>query len=725
MPESEFVVVASGGFDGCVACGFPELHDVEVWRELDGKVMGGDAEVLSEGRHRVVMLPFKSEGKDVKVAVKRFGCQSGWKDRYDRRRGTKARRSFDAAKRLNERDVRTPAPLAYMNRWEDGRLVESYFLSVYGDGMTCFRDELFQIYEEGQDLHRLVELLSGVGAFVREMHDAGFCHRDLGNQNIFMRRSADGGWHDFQTLDLNRGRLRDSLRLDERARDFDRMILPGVPLWILLSEYWQKEPEPAFLKAVRKYRVRYQLRARSHRWRHPFRKPRKGKLYPEMGDIWLWDDRSAQAAIVMLPRERKKAYPRGRLWDVVRANARAGLGVWRIFREEQEQAWQRPVELSGRIGMSLEATGIDFGKQRELLERLGRIPVLVRFCHHEDASQWEQTADHVRDLHEAGHEVMLAILQDRRAVKDPEGWREFLGRVMELTDGLVTVVEVCHAVNRMKWGVHSAREQAVLLEPLNELQQRYPAVRFTGPACIDFEFHYVVAALDGVPEGVTLDALSHHLYVDRRGAPENFQGKFSLLEKCSLLRAIAKWSDRCGDEVIVSEVNWPVEGSGVWSPVDATYLPPWRTPHHLNVREDLQGAYMLRYYVIALCSGMVDRVFWWRLVSHGFGLVDERAEGGWHERSGYRMLEYFLKILGKATFLEKISDEDGVYLLKFQTGKEIWMMGWANGRTRTGPLPFRFEEARDALGEPLGAEVELADLPVYFSGVSKAKGAGA
>ncbi len=72
----------------------------------------------------MVMLPFKSEGEDVRVAVKRFGCQSGWKDRYDRRRGTKARRSFDAAKRLNEYDVGTPAPLAYMNRWKDGRLVE-------------------------------------------------------------------------------------------------------------------------------------------------------------------------------------------------------------------------------------------------------------------------------------------------------------------------------------------------------------------------------------------------------------------------------------------------------------------------------------------------------------------------------------------------------------------------------------------------------------------------
>lgn len=724
MPEREFVVFASGGYDGCVAGRFPELQDVAVWRELDGRVMGDDAEVLSEGRHRVALLPFRVDGREVKVAVKRFGRQSGWKDRFDRRRGTKARRSFEAARRLDENGVGTPEPLAYMDRWENGRLVESFFLAVYEDGMTCFRDELFHLYEEDPDLHRLVELLSGVAGFVRRMHEAGFAHRDLGNQNIFMRRTANGGWCDFQTLDLNRGRMKETLTRDERARDFDRMILPGVPLWILLSEYGQQEPEPAFLKAVRKYRSRFQLSVRSHRWRHPFRKLRKRKSYPEMEDIWLWDERSAQAAIVLMRKERKKAYPRGRGWDVVRAGMRAGLGVRKAYKEELERAWQKPVELAGRIGMALEASGMDFGKQRDLLARLGKLPVLVRFCHHEDVAQWERTAGYVRELHAAGHEVMLAILQDRRAVKEPDAWREFLERVLRLTDGLVTTVELCHATNRMKWGVHSAREQALLLEPLVALQRKYPALRFTGPACIDFEFHYVVTALDRMPEGLRLAGLSHHLYVDRRGAPENRQGKFSLLEKCAFLRAIARWSDRCGDEVIVSEFNWPVEGSGVWSPVDATYLPPWRTASGLNVSEDLQGAYMLRYYVIALCSGLVDRAYWWRLVSHGFGLVDERAEGGWRERSGYRMLVRFLELLREATFVEKLPAEDGVYLLKFRTGEETCVMGWANGRTWTGPLPFQFAEARDALGEPFGEEVELGDLPVYFLGISAIEGSG-
>ena len=156
--------------------------------------------------------------------------------------------------------------------------------------------------------------------------------------------------------------------------------------------------------------------------------------------------------------------------------------------------------------------------------------------------------------------------------------------------------------------------------------------------------------------------------------------------------------------------------------MDATYLPSWRTASALNVPEDLQGAFMLRFYVIALCSGLVDRAYWWRLVSHGFGLVDERAEGGWRERAGYGMLVHFLKTLGEATFLEKLPAEEGCHLLKFRAGEDTLVMGWANGRTWAGALPFRFAEVRDAVGAPLGGEVALGDLPVYFLGVSEAGG---
>jgi hypothetical protein len=365
--------------------------------------------------------------------------------------------------------------------------------------------------------------------------------------------------------------------------------------------------------------------------------------------------------------------------------------------------------------MALEPADLEFEPQLNFLKSLGKIPVLLRFGHHEGKEQWEKTLRILDDLHEKGHEIMIAILQDRRAVFEPDSWRGFLEFVIERVEGKVTMVEVCHVVNRVKWGVHNLNELAALLKPVVELKRQYGKVRFSGPACIDFEYHFVVASLAATPVGLNYDALSHHLYVDRRGAPENKQGKFGIVEKAALLKAIAVKSNRCEDKVIVSEVNWPLEGSGVWSPVAASYLLPGARGSRVHVSEEKYGCFMLRYLALTLCSGLVDQVYWWRLVSHGFGLVDERAEGGWRERVGFKILVVFLRELGEATFVEKLETEEGFYALRFERERGQVTMMWGNGRTFAGPWSQKFTSVLNALGEEIEL-TEVGDSPVYLIG---------
>ena len=81
---------------------------------------------LALGRHQVVVIDFQYEGTMRPIAVKYFGKQSGWKDRYDRKRGSKAARSFKAASFLEKNKICTPPALAYFERWEKGRLAESF-----------------------------------------------------------------------------------------------------------------------------------------------------------------------------------------------------------------------------------------------------------------------------------------------------------------------------------------------------------------------------------------------------------------------------------------------------------------------------------------------------------------------------------------------------------------------------------------------------------------------
>jgi len=185
------------------------------------------------------------------------------------------------------------------------------------------------------------------------------------------------------------------------------------------------------------------------------------------------------------------------------------------------------------------------------------------------------------------------------------------------------------------------------------------------------------------------------------------------VEKCALLKAIAQYSKVCDERVVVSEVNWPIKGTGIWSPVDAGYQAPDFAGSELNVSEADYGHFMLRYLVLSLCSGFVDQVYWWRLVAHGFGLIDERAEGGWRPRPGFEMLTYFLKLLGDATFVEKLETEKDLYALRFEKNDQEIVMIWANGREYSGKWPCRVEEVRDVFGKETSLGV-VHGSPIYL-----------
>ncbi len=708
--------VKIGKFKGELSSEFCERFEGWSPDELAELIAREEEGLIAAGRHRVVVLPFELRGGVVRVAVKAFGRQGRLKDRYDARRGSKAARSFRAADFLTRGGAGTPTPIGYLERWEGGRLAESYYLSVYVEGLLSFKDELVMLYREDPRTERLVSLLRHVAGAIRAMHDVGFCHRDLGNQNIELERPQAGEmWGRVCFIDLNRGRMREGLSAVERARDFARIRIPGAFFDVFVVLYWGGSAPKSFLKKMGKMRRRFRRWEATRKWRHPFRKSQQGPGLREMKakDIWVWDEKTAQASVMLNRMERQQAHSKSKYLSLAKSVLSSGGAVWRNYGELLPQAFSKRVSLAGKIGMSLEMADLDLAKQVDFLDELGKIPVLVRFCHHEGREQWERSLEDLARIHARGHALRVAILQDRRAVLEPDSWREFLECVLPNCAELVEGVEICHAVNRSKWGVHSPEEQAQLLEPVVDILRRFPQVKVTGPACIDFEYHFVIAALDKTPRGLRYEALSHHLYVDRRGAPENKQGVFGVVEKCALLRAIARYSPHCEERVIISEVNWPVKGSGIYSPVDATFMSAEQPESQLNVSEKDYGSFMLRYLVLALCSGYVDEVYWWRLVAHGFGLVDERAEGGWRARPGFAMLKYFLETLGDATFIQRLETEEDVYALRFEVSDGELVMGWVNGGRAAPSWSLEGAQCYDAFGNEQEAG-ELSDEPSYF-----------
>lgn len=686
--------------------------------------------IHSEGRNRVVTLAMETALGVQEITIKQFSRPFWLKGLWDGLFGSKAARSWSIACHLAHRGVGTPAPVGYLERWRGGSVRDCYYLSIHQSGMTTFRDELIRLYRKDPLCSRLMSLLQCVGDAVRGLHTAGVLHYDLGNQNILLRRYDDKTWGDVQFIDLNRARFVSAPTLRQRARDLSRLTIPSDFMRVFEAMYLDARPPKAFKRWQRFFRRLFAWHTHTRRWRHPWRERRirrkadPASTYPPEKDIWIWDDRSAQAISTMLVRDRNRYYPVDNIFRIAASSLRSWQPLTAAYRRLKQTAYSRPVAMEGRLAMAMEPNPSTMDRELQLLEGLGpKVPVLLRFYHHQTDSEWAFTTGVARQLKDAGHSITIALVQDRRAVLEPGRWMNFTENIVGSLADIADWVEVGHAINRVKWGLWGLKEYEQLLTPMVDLAARHPRLRWMGPAVIDFEYPFLMAALQSCAKTFRFQALSHHLYVDRRGAPENRQGRYSAEEKFIMGKAIAETQGIEGGRFVVSEVNWPLKGTGVYSPVGSPYVMPGIRRHDPNVSEKEYGNYMVRYCVSALASGMVERVYWWRLVAHGFGLVDDRDPGGeWRIRPAYHQWSSMIRHLGNATFIRRLPSPPQTVLVMFQqpSGRNI-VVGYAVGGDVSIELPFTCEEGYDGIGEALACKTRnfcLTGHPVFFLGVT-------
>lgn len=676
-----------------------------------------------------------SGDKRLPVHVKCFERRGRVKDAWDRSAGSRARRSWKIALEMRERGIGTPRPLAFLERWEGGRLLESYLFTELQKDARTFKDELIRLYTADPECAKIMALLECVAKETRRMHDAGFFHRDLGNQNILVRPADSAGWGDVQFVDLNRARVTRSVSIADRAFDISRIALPSDFLRVFKEMYFGDIVPDEFQERESTYRKRFFLHTRSRAWRHPFRNRAERRAMdgkqecPDGRDIWVWDERSAQAISPFTARDRRRYLSIRSHLRVAAATIGGAAAVIRSYRATMARCFRDPVELDGRIGVAISPAPETLERELSLLRPLGRIPVMLRFYRHRGAVDWDYCAVILRRLAMEGHSVSAALVQDRASVNDPYKWTTFVEHVLGRIADCVDMVEAGHAINRSKWGIWTLDEHRRLIEATARAAAKYPEVKFMGPAGIDFEYPQVIAALRNMPAGFKFSSISHHLYVDRRGAPENMQGPFSTIEKCALGRAIAENTDGCGGRFIVSEVNWPLAGTGVYSPVGSPYVSPGPRYGDPSVTEDAYADYMIRYLLLACCSGAVERVYWWRLVARGFGLVDDTEPGAWRERRAYRALRFFMALLGRSTFVGRIAAPEGVglYLFSIPCGSRA-VLAYSSGGAVRMKMPFSFLKAVNTVGEEVGekaGDMALSGSPTYLLGVSgKIMGSG-
>jgi hypothetical protein len=269
--------------------------------------------------------------------------------------------------------------------------------------------------------------------------------------------------------------------------------------------------------------------------------------------------------------------------------------------------------------------------------------------------------------------------------------------------------QVGQAINRSKWGVWNYREYMELVGVASEVLRQDPKRELLGPGVIDYEPLRTAGILNLPSPGFHFDILASLLYVDRRGAPENRQLGFDTVDKVVQLKAIAETSRNCGDRSWITEVNWPL----------------WEGPHSpagrkVAVDEEKQANYLARYYLLALGTGLVERVYWWQLVARGYGLAHDTGDGTLRLRPSFRAFANLQRTLAGASFLGPVQTPPPgrLYAFRLQDGADL-VVGWsADDSSVEVALPRAARSGLDRDGNALAplpsAKVKLDGSPRYL-----------
>jgi len=415
---------------------------------------------------------------------------------------------------------------------------------------------------------------------------------------------------------------------------------------------------------------------------------------------FAWNDFADQPHNVAPRRERLRHHFKhaGSYLGLAVADSALAIPVLRRYRRYMKMMHRRPVEIGAPFAVSCSPAGARNEEVIESLKAAGIRQTLVRIPSWE-RSELPRYEQFIRLLRREGLDVVAALLQRRDDVLEPGSWTGFLSDVFSGFSTLCSHFEVGHAWNRTKWGVWDYREYIALAIAAVPLAEKHGA-RLVGPAVIDFEFHLYPPTL----RAVAFDKVSSLLYVDRTGAPENAQFGWTTAKKVALWKAIVDTWCREPKGCWITEMNWPLEGAGEYSPA----------PGRPCVSEEEQANYLVRYFVICLASGLVERIYWWQLVAPGYGLIDSRGPE-WRKRPGYFALRQMARLLEGSRFEGKVPSAGAEIYLFRKEGREFAVC-W----TRQGAVDHEFSPAprlivgRDGEERALGsARVRIEERPQY------------
>jgi hypothetical protein len=371
--------------------------------------------------------------------------------------------------------------------------------------------------------------------------------------------------------------------------------------------------------------------------------------------------------------------------------------VLALYRKYRKEMYKEQVQIGDPFSLSVSPIGKREDEVLSLLRELDVRKILIRIPSWK-SSELDRFQKFSLPLFSQVRDVTLALLQNREDVIHPSRWGDFVEDVFFRFHSYSSFFEVGHAWNRTKWGVWNYKEYLRLVRPAKDLADKY-RVKMVGPAVIDFEFHLYPPVL----HEISFDKVTSLLYVDRTGAPERKQFGWDTPRKIALLKAVVDGSQRRRQDLWITEVNWPLRGTGKYSPASG----------RPTVSEEEQANYLVRYYILCVASGFVERVYWWQLVAPGYGLIDSR-DREWRKRPSFHAMKTMVVHLRGSTFLKKM-DHPQAELFSFFNGERDFVVCW----TRESAVAHRFPRKIVTVIDRDGKKIPCSDNRIEINGSPK------
>lgn len=145
-------------------------------------------------------------------------------------RKSKARRSFEHAKKLLSLDIGTPKPIAYYEFKSGFMFRRSYYLS---EQMEC--DYTYRDLTTNFSIPDYERILRSFTRFTHKLHENNILFLDHSPGNTLIRKNTQGEF-DFFLVDLNRMKFR-SMDLKSRIKNFSRLTIHKSMVEIMSDEY--------------------------------------------------------------------------------------------------------------------------------------------------------------------------------------------------------------------------------------------------------------------------------------------------------------------------------------------------------------------------------------------------------------------------------------------------------------------------------------------------------